>query len=57
LVADLLDGKLEHKLKRTLGWRPEIAVNRDWWDTQDRFGVVDKVMDLQDVEEWTDIGQ
>jgi sarcosine oxidase/L-pipecolate oxidase len=40
-----------------LRWRPEIAVGRDWRDTQDRFGADGKVMDFQSVREWTQIGE
>jgi sarcosine oxidase/L-pipecolate oxidase len=56
VVADAVEGKLEPRLKQLFRWRPETAVDRDWWDTQDRFGVKLEVMDLQKVKEWTDIG-
>lgn len=56
LVADLIEGKLEERLKKMLRWRPEISVDRDWWATQGRFGADGKVMDLQGVKEWTTIG-
>jgi sarcosine oxidase/L-pipecolate oxidase len=55
LVADSLEGKMDTRLVKTLGWREEQAVNRNWWDTQGRFGVETKVMDFQDVKEWTNI--
>lgn len=55
LVAGLVQGRLEERMERILGWREEQAVERDWWDTQGRFGVETKVMDLQDVKEWTNI--
>lgn len=54
-IADALEGKLQEELKTVVRWRPEIAVERDWTSTQDRFGGPDKVMDFQDVRdnEWT----
>lgn len=56
-IADALEGKLQEELKHVVGWRPETAINRDWRDTQDRFGGPFKVMDFQKVEdnEWTRI--
>lgn len=57
VVADALESKLEPRLKHLFRWRPETAVNRDWWDTQNRFGVKLEVMDFQKVKGWTDIGQ
>jgi sarcosine oxidase/L-pipecolate oxidase len=56
LVAELLEGKMDQRLVRTLGWREDQAVDRNWWDTQGRFGVETKVMDFQDVKEWTKSG-
>ena len=38
LVADLLEGKGEERLMRAMRWRPEIAVGRDWWSAQGRYG-------------------
>lgn len=55
LVADLMEEKMEKRIKGILGWRPETALGRDWWDTQGRFGVEGKVMDFGDVSGWTDI--
>lgn len=59
LVADVLEnkGEVEERVKRMLRWRPEIAVDRDWWDSQGRYGADGKVMDLRDVKEWTTIGE
>jgi sarcosine oxidase/L-pipecolate oxidase len=56
LVADLLAGSIDARLAKTLGWREEQAVDRQWWDTQGRFGVETRVMDFQEVKEWTNIG-
>lgn len=58
LVADVLENKseIEERIKRMLRWRPETAVNRDWWDSQGRYGAAGKVMDLREVKEWTNIG-
>lgn len=55
LVTDLMEGKMDERLKRILGWREELAKDRDWWNTQGRFGVEGKVMDFKDVEGWTEI--
>ncbi|KAF2121889.1 FAD dependent oxidoreductase [Lophiotrema nucula] len=57
VVADLIEDKLDSRLKKAMRWRPEIAEERDWWDTQDRFGGEGKVMDFRDVREWTSIGE
>jgi sarcosine oxidase/L-pipecolate oxidase len=55
LVANLMEGKMESRIKKILGWREELAEGRDWWDTQGRFGVEGKVMDFKDVKGWTAI--
>jgi sarcosine oxidase/L-pipecolate oxidase len=57
LVADILEGKLDERIHNMIRWRPEISENRDWWDTQNRFGAEDKVMDFHSVGEWTRIGE
>lgn len=56
-IADALEGKLQEDLKIVFRWRPEIAIDRDWKSTQNRFGGPDKLMDFQDVKdnEWTSI--
>ncbi|CAG8281563.1 unnamed protein product [Penicillium salamii] len=56
-IADALEGKLQKELKDVFKWRPEIAVNRDWWSTQNRFGRPDRLMDFQDLkdDDWTNI--
>ncbi|KAJ6009162.1 hypothetical protein N7499_000884 [Penicillium canescens] len=58
-IADALEGKLQKELKEVVRWRPEIAIDRDWKSTQNRFGGPDKLMDFQDVKAdgWTDIGR
>lgn len=57
VVADVLEGAGETRLRRMMRWRPEMAAGRDWWDTQGRFGAEGKVMDLKDVEGWTVSGE
>lgn len=59
LVADILEanGEVENRVRMMLRWRPDTAVDRDWWDSQGRYGADGKVMDLRDVEEWTKIGE
>jgi sarcosine oxidase/L-pipecolate oxidase len=59
LVADALEakGEIESRVKAMLRWRPETAVNRDWWNSQGRYGADGKVMDLRDVNDWTTIGK
>jgi glycine/D-amino acid oxidase-like deaminating enzyme len=56
-IADALEGRLQEELKAVVRWRPEIAIDRDWKSTQNRFGGPDKLMDFQDVKdnEWTSI--
>jgi sarcosine oxidase/L-pipecolate oxidase len=56
-IADTLEGRLQKELKEVVRWRPEIAVDRDWWSTQNRFGGPNILMDFQDVKdnEWTHI--
>lgn len=56
-IADTLEGRLQNEIKQAVRWRPETAVDRDWWSTQGRFGGPNQVMDLQDIDEdnWTKI--
>lgn len=56
-IADALEGKLDERMAKSWRWRPETAVDRDWKNTQGRYGGGDKVMDFQDVKEgeWTSI--
>ena len=55
-IVDRMEGKLDKKMAKAFRWRPETAVDRDWEDTQGRFGGPNKVMDFQKVKEWTKIG-
>ncbi|ORY11979.1 FAD dependent oxidoreductase [Clohesyomyces aquaticus] len=57
MVVDTLEGTVGKRLRKMLKWRPEISVNRDWWDTQGRYGADGRVMDLQKVTEWSSIGK
>ncbi|KAK3708120.1 hypothetical protein LTR37_011624 [Vermiconidia calcicola] len=54
-IVDCMEGKLDERMTRSWRWRPETAVDRDWTDTQGRFGGSGVVMDFQDVKdgEWT----
>lgn len=54
-IVDRLEGVLNERIAYAVRWRPEQAVNRNWDDTQNRFGGSYKVMDFQKVTEWTDI--
>ena len=56
-IADALEDKLDPLMKESFRWRPETAVGRKWDDLQGRFGPdgSNRVMDLQDVKEWTEI--
>lgn len=58
LVADAIEarGEIEERVRKMLRWRPETAVDRDWWDAQGRYGADGKVMDLSRVEQWSEIG-
>ena len=57
LVADVFENKgvIEKKVRKMMRWRPETSINRDWWDTQGRYGADRRVMDFRDVGEWTSI--
>jgi sarcosine oxidase/L-pipecolate oxidase len=56
LVADLLEERIDQRVKRAVRWRPELAIGRDWWNTQGRFGGDGGVMSFGHVEGWTQIG-
>ena len=58
-IVDALEGRLDERMQRAFRWRPETAVGRDWESLQDRFGPEgsNKVMDLGEVEGWTEIGK
>ena len=53
LVADLLEQKMEPKLKAMSRWRPEQAEQRNWEDSQGRHGANETVMDFKNVKGWT----
>ncbi|PYH87651.1 fructosyl amine:oxygen oxidoreductase [Aspergillus ellipticus CBS 707.79] len=54
-IADRLEGRMDERIATAVRWRPEQAVNRNWDDTQNRFGGPYEVMDFQKVKEWTNI--
>lgn len=56
---DALEGKLDPRMKKAFRWRPEQAKGRDWEDLQERWGPEGskRVMNLQEVEGWTRIGE
>ncbi|KAI8590779.1 fructosyl amine:oxygen oxidoreductase [Geranomyces variabilis] len=58
-IADTLEGVIEPRLKKGFRWRPETAVDRDWFDPQGRYGGGNKVMNFATIgdEEWTRIGE
>ncbi|KAI1774421.1 fructosyl amine:oxygen oxidoreductase [Hypoxylon cercidicola] len=57
VVLEFLEGRVDERTRRAFRWRPETAVNRNWWDVQDRWGADGKVMDFNNVKEWTNIGE
>ncbi|RMZ70210.1 fructosyl amine:oxygen oxidoreductase [Pyrenophora seminiperda CCB06] len=57
LVADIFEAKGDGRLKKLMRWRPEIAMERDWWDAQGRYGANGKIMNFQQVDKWTTIGK
>ncbi|KAL4932544.1 NAD(P)/FAD-dependent oxidoreductase [Aspergillus undulatus] len=56
VVQQVLEGILESRLQHAFRWRPETAVERDWRDTQHRYGGSGAVGDFQKVNEWTRVG-
>jgi sarcosine oxidase/L-pipecolate oxidase len=56
LVADLLEGNLEERVRRSLGWRPKTAKGRYWFATQGRFGGAGRIVDLNEIgdDEWVE---
>ena len=56
-IVDCLEGMLDPRMAKAWRWRPETAVERNWKDTQGRFGGSNAVMDFQQVKdsEWTTI--
>jgi sarcosine oxidase/L-pipecolate oxidase len=57
LVVDILENRCEERLRKMMRWRPEVCVERDWWDAQGRYGADGKVMNIQQVAEWTTTGR
>lgn len=57
VVLEFLEERVDDRTRRAFRWRPETAVNRNWWDVQDRWGADGKVMDINDVKGWTKIGE
>ncbi|KAI1639226.1 FAD dependent oxidoreductase [Biscogniauxia mediterranea] len=57
VVREYLEGREDNRTRNAFRWRPETAVNRNWWDVQGRFGADNKVMDFADVSAWTTIGE
>ncbi|KAI1407643.1 fructosyl amine:oxygen oxidoreductase [Hypoxylon sp. FL1857] len=56
VVREFLEGRVDERTRRAFRWRPETAVDRNWWDVQDRWGADGKVMDINDIQGWTRIG-
>lgn len=54
-VVDAMEGVLDENLKEHFRWRPETAIGRNWDDVQGRRGGPNRVMDFNDVKEWTNI--
>ena len=56
-VADAVEEKLEERMSRSFGWRPEMVRDGRWVEeTLGRFGGPNRVMDFQvDVQGWTEI--
>ncbi|KAI1138374.1 fructosyl amine:oxygen oxidoreductase [Hypoxylon sp. FL0543] len=57
VVLEFLEGRVDERTRRAFRWRPETAVDRNWWDVQDRWGAEGKVMDINDIQGWTRIGE
>ncbi|KAI1503167.1 fructosyl-amino acid oxidase [Biscogniauxia marginata] len=57
MVLEFLESREDERTRHAFRWRPETAVNRDWWDVQGRWGADGKVMDFADVKGWTGIGK
>lgn len=54
-IVDLMEGKLDPKLKESMRWRPETAVGRDFEDVLDRRGGSNRIMNFENVKEWMEI--
>ncbi|KAG2417502.1 hypothetical protein HFD88_008721 [Aspergillus terreus] len=57
IIADAMEGKTPAKIHKLIRWSPEIAVNRNWGDRLGRFGGPNRVMDFNEVKEWTNVTQ
>ncbi|XXG99607.1 hypothetical protein Hte_005948 [Hypoxylon texense] len=55
VVVEVLEGRVDERTRRAFRWRPETAIDRNWWDVQDRWGADGKVMDFKHVKGWTSI--
>ncbi|PWY70916.1 fructosyl amine: oxygen oxidoreductase [Aspergillus heteromorphus CBS 117.55] len=55
LIVDAMEGKVPPKVHELIKWSPEVASNRNWNDTLGRFGGPNRVMDFQEVKEWTKV--
>lgn len=50
-----MENKVPRRIHAVVKWDPEVAANRDWKDTLGRHGGPNRVMDFNDVREWTAI--
>lgn len=57
VVLEFLEGKVDDRMRSAFRWRPETAVDRNWWHVQGRWGAQGEVMDFNDVKGWTQIGE
>ncbi|KAJ8126696.1 hypothetical protein O1611_g6942 [Lasiodiplodia mahajangana] len=57
VVLEFLEGRIDAKTGRAFRWRSEIAERRDWWDVQGRWGAQRKVMDINKIRGWTEVGE
>lgn len=52
-----MEDKTPAKIHKLIRWSPEIAINRNWGDRLGRFGGPNRVMDFNEVKEWTNVIQ
>ncbi|KAI0835873.1 fructosyl amine:oxygen oxidoreductase [Hypoxylon sp. FL0890] len=57
VVLEFLEGRVDERTRRAFRWRPETAVDRNWWDVQDRWGAEGRVMDINNIQGWTRVGE
>jgi sarcosine oxidase/L-pipecolate oxidase len=57
VVLEFLEARVDERTRRAFRWRPETAEGRNWWDVQGRWGAQGKVMDINEVKGWTNIGE